>query len=193
MATRLNDRIAGEQAALRRVATLVARGAAPEEVFAAVAEEAGRVLEADCTFFGRYGPDDTTTVVGTWARTGTARALHVGTRRPLGGRNLHTLVFQTGRAARIDDYTSASGPVAGIAHEFGVRAVVGVPVSVEGRLWGVMIVGSRVGPLPADSEARLAGFTELVATAIANAEGRVALTASRARVVTAGDETRRRL
>jgi signal transduction histidine kinase len=93
----------------------------------------------------------------------------------LGGRNVATLVSQTGRAARIDDYADASGPAADGFREFGLRAAVGVPVSVEGRLWGVMIVGSCPGPLPDRTETRLAGFTELAATAIANAEAQAAL------------------
>jgi GAF domain-containing protein len=189
-----DDRITGEQAALRRVATLVARGAPPEEVFAAVAEESGRVLEADFTFLSWYGPDGAATIVGTWARTGTARPLSVGTRWGIDGRNLHTLLFQTHRAARIDDYIGASGPVAEAARGIGLRSAVGVPISAEGRLWGTMVVGStREQPLPADSEERLAGFTELAATAIANAEAQAALAASRARIVATADQTRRRI
>ena len=138
-----DDRIAGEQAALRRVATLVARAAPPEEVFAAVTEEAGRLLGADYATMARYDPDGTRTVVAAWSSTGAA--FPVGSRARLGGRNVPTLVFQTGRPARIDDYAGASGPIAEAAREFGFRAAVGVPVSVEGRLWGVMIVGSREG------------------------------------------------
>ena len=167
-----DDRIAGEQAALRRVATLVARGAPPAEVFAAVTEEAGRLLGADHATMGRYDPDGARTVVAAWTSTG---APYPMARARLGGQNLHTTVFETGRAARIDDQARAWGPIADAVREFGVRAAVGVPVSVEGRLWGVMIVGSRDQPLPEDTEARLAGFTELVATAIANAQARVEL------------------
>jgi signal transduction histidine kinase len=48
-------------------------------------------------------------------------------------------------------------------------------------------------PLPADTEARLANFTELVATAIANVESSAELMASRTRLVAATDETRRRI
>jgi signal transduction histidine kinase len=173
MATRLSDRIAGEQAALRRVATLVARAAPPEEVFGAVTEEAGRLLGARHATMSRYDPDGTARVVATWS--GTGAILPVGTRANLGGRNVPTLVFQTGRPARFDDYAGASGPAGEVGRELGIRAAVGVPVSVEGRLWGVMIVASRVEPLPAGSEARLAGFTELVATAIANTQARVEL------------------
>jgi signal transduction histidine kinase len=103
------------------------------------------------------------------------------------------MIFQTGRQARIDDYSGASGSVAGVVREFGLRAAVGVPVSVEGRLWGVMIVGSRSEPLPAGTEARLARFTELAGTAIANADAQAALTASRARIVATADATRRRI
>jgi signal transduction histidine kinase len=168
-----DDRIAGEQAALRRVATLVARAAAPEEVFAAITEEAGRLLGASYATMGRYGPDATRTVLAAWSSTGSTFA--VGTRQLLGGRNVATLVFQTGRAARIDDHSQASGSIADAIRELGLRAAVGVPVSVEGALWGVMAVGSGAGPLPADAEARLAGFTELAATAIANAQARIEL------------------
>ena len=168
-----NDRIAGEQAALRRVATLVAHGAPPREVFAAVAAEAGRLLRAEFAAMVRYDPDDVRTVVGAW--TGTGTAFPAGAKARLGGRNVATLVFQTGQGARIDDHDDASGPVGDAVRELRIRAGVGVPVSVEGRLWGVMIVGSTRAPLPAGTEARLAGFTELAATAIANAQARVDL------------------
>jgi signal transduction histidine kinase len=163
----------GEQAALRRVATLVARAAPPEEVFAAVTEEAGRLVGADYTAMARYDPGEARTVVASWSCAGAP--FPIGSRARLGGRNLATLVLKTGRAARIDDYAGAWGPIADAVREFGFRAAVGVPVSVQGRLWGVMIVDSRVGPLPAGTEARLAAFTELAATAVANAQARVEL------------------
>jgi signal transduction histidine kinase len=183
--------LAEEEAALRRVATLVARGAPPAEVHTAVTEEAGRLLRTDYAAMKRYDPDDTVTVVATWSTTGAAFPL--GTRARLGGHNVPTIIFQTRQPARIDDYTTASGPLAELAFKFGMRASVGVPVSVEGRLWGVMLVGSSAGRPPAGTEARLAGFTELVATAIANAEAQAALTASRARIVATADATRRRI
>jgi signal transduction histidine kinase len=182
---------ASEQAALRRVATLVARAAPPGEVLTAVAGEAGRLLHADHSTMGRYGPDGSITVVATW---GSADAgLTVGTRHRLGGQDLHTMIFQTRGPARIDDPRDLSGPVAEAARGWGLRAAVGVPVSVEGRLWGVMVVESLTEPLPASAERQLAGFTELAATAIANAEARAALAASRARIVAAADATRRRI
>jgi len=182
---------AEEQAALRRVATLVVRAAPWEEVFAAVAAEAGQLLSADATLMSRYDPDDAATVVGAWASTGDEPA-PLGIRLSLGGRDLHTLVFQSGRPARIDDYGGASGAAADIARKTGVRSAAGVPISVEGRLWGVIGIASG-HELPPDTEARLAGFTELIATAIANAEAQAALTASRARIVATADQTRRRI
>jgi len=183
---------AEEQAALRRVATLVAQAARPAEVLTAVAGEAGRLLSAEYASMHRYGPDAMMTVVANWSSAGAA-AFPVGTRVELGGRNVSTLVFQAGQAARIDDLFGGSGPIAQAGREFGIGAAVGVPVSVEGRLWGVMVVGSRSEPMPADTEERLAGFTELAATAIANAEAQAALTASRARIVAAADATRQRI
>jgi signal transduction histidine kinase len=182
---------AEEQAALRRVATLVAQGVSPQEVFAAVTEDAGQLLHADYAVMARYGPNGMATVVGSFSNVGAGFPL--AAQWTLGGQNLHTLVFQTRRPARIDDYSGASGPAAEAARELGLRAAVGVPVSVEGRLWGVMFVASRSEPLPAGTEARLAGFTELAATAIGNAEAQAALTASRARIVATADATRRRI
>ena len=183
---------AEEQAALRRVATLVARAAAPEEVFAAVTGEAGRLLHADHATMGRYGPDGAITVVATWGRTSSV-AVPVGAQHELGGQDLHTTIFQTHRPARIDDLADSSGPAVELVRGLGFRAAVGVPVSAEGRLWGVMVVESLTEPLPAGTEPRLAGFTELAGTAIANAEAQAALGASRARIVTTADATRRRI
>src|SRR5262249_17885174 len=97
------------------------------------------------------------------------------TQARLGGCNVPTLGSQTGRAARIDDFADAPGPATEAVRELGFRAAVGVPVTVEGRLWGFMAVHSGVGPLPTGTEAQLAGFTELAATAIANAQARVEL------------------
>jgi GAF domain-containing protein len=174
MATGLNDRFADEQAALRRVATLAARAAPPEEVFAAVAAELGRLLGADAALLSRYDPDDVATIIGAWTSTGATGPAPVGSRLELGGRDLHTLVFRTRLPGRIDDYADATGPAADIARKAGVRSAVGVPISVEGRLWGVIVVASAL-ELAADTEARLAGFTELVAAAIANAQARVEL------------------
>ena len=182
---------AAEQAALRRVATLVARAAPPEEVFAAVTTEVRRLFAVDLTAMGRYNPDGTVTYVGL-STTGDVGAAGVRVCRS-GGRNIATLVFETGRPARIDDYSSASGPSADLVRGFGTRAAVGVPISVEGRLWGVMMAMSSEQRLPADTEARLADFTELVATALANAENQAQLTASRARIVAAADQARRRI
>jgi GAF domain-containing protein len=185
---------ADEQAALRRMATLVAGGAPPEEVFAAVAAEAGRLLGADLTGVGRYDPGDVVTRLGAWSSAGTAIPFPMGTRSPLGGWNIATLVFETGRPGRIDDYSGASGAAADLGRNWGYRVAVGAPITVGGRLWGIMVVASTGGAgLPADTESRLAGFTELVGTAIANAEAQAALAASRARVVAAADEARRRI
>ena len=168
--------IAGEQAALRRVATLVAQAAPPEAVFAAVAAEAGRLLGVDAAVLARYDPRDSVTVVGVWTSTDAAAPTPVGSRLPLGGDNVTTLVFRTGQAARID-YAVASGVIGDVAsRDWGWRAAAGVPIRVEDRLWGVMVVTlTREELLPADTEARLAGFTELVATAIADAQARMGL------------------
>jgi signal transduction histidine kinase len=181
-------RIAGEQAALRRVATLVARGAGPDVMFGAVAEEAGALFGADGTAIVRFEPDGDATVMGD----------HGFERRLTGSRGKpqpHSAVGSvraTERAARHDAEDSASGTLGELTPE-AFRSAVASPIVVAGRLWGAMGVGRRSGRLPQDTEQRLAEFTELIATAIANAESRAELTASRARIVAAADETRQRI
>jgi signal transduction histidine kinase len=169
-------RLAEEQAALRRVATLVARATPPEQVFAAVAEEVGLLLGVDFAILVRYDPQDMLEVAGTWTRTGEPAPTPVGGRLPLGGRNVTTVVYQTGRPARID-YSDVSGVIGQVASRgWGLRSSVGVPVSAESRLWGCMVVAfAGQGLLPADTEARLASFTGLVATAISNTQARMEL------------------
>jgi signal transduction histidine kinase len=185
-------RLAEEQAALRRVATLVARGVPPEEVFAAVTEEVGRLLAVELTTLGRYEPDGTFTILATWGLGG--EHFPVDSRWPLEGRNLATLVFDTGRPGRLDRYTDATGTVGLKLRDAGLSSAVGAPITVEDRVWGVMGAGSTRGsPLPEDTEARLVSFTELVATALANAASRAELMASRARILAATDEERRRV
>jgi signal transduction histidine kinase len=187
-------RLAEEQATLRRVATLVARGAPPEEVFAAVTAEAGRLLGAHLAGMARYDSDDTVTVLATWAAEG-EHPLVPGP-WPLEGGDLASTISRTGRPVRIDDYRGIPGRIAAfVREELGIGSSVGCPIVVEGRLWGALFVHAKQThqPLARDTESRLTGFTELVATAIANAENRAELMASRARIVAAADETRRRI
>jgi signal transduction histidine kinase len=188
-------RLAEEQAALRRVATLVARGAPPEEVFAAVTGEAGRLLGAHLAGMARYESDHTVTVLATWAAEGEQHPLVPGP-WPLDGGDLASTVSQTGRPVRIDDYHGVPGRIAAfVREELGISSSVASPIVVEGRLWGVLFLHSKLTHqrFPRDTESRVTGFTELVATAIANTESRAALAASRARIVAAADETRRRI
>jgi signal transduction histidine kinase len=180
-----------EQAALRRVATLVADGTPREELFAAVAEEVGLLLPVDFAIMGRYEDDGAVTSIAGWGAP--AARFPVGSRWDLEGENLVTIVLETGRPARVDGYVHASGQLGVAGREGGFHSAVGTPIVVDGRLWGVMTVGcTETKPLlPPGTELRLASFTDLVATAIANAESRAALTASRARIVAAADESRR--
>jgi GAF domain-containing protein/ketosteroid isomerase-like protein len=185
-------RLAHEQAALRRVATLVAEERPAAEVFAAVAEEVGRVLQLEDTRMVRFEDDGTATVVASWGEL--AGALPVGASLSLAGESASALVLRTGRPVRIDDFTNAEGSLAAFLRDRGVRSAVGAPIVVDGRLWGAMSTASLThDPLPADTEARMGQFTELVATAISNIEARSDLAASRARIVAAADDERRRV
>jgi signal transduction histidine kinase/uncharacterized protein YoaH (UPF0181 family) len=162
-------RIADEQAALRRVATLVAYQSPPAEVFGAVAEEAAGVLDTEAIGMLRFEPDGTATLVAQSQTPWDPPPL--GTRFTLEGENVVASVFRSRQATRVDDWTGSTGMVAGMAHTLGIRSAVATPIVVEGRLWGTMVaVTSQSEPLPAETESRLGEFTGLVATAIANTE-----------------------
>ncbi len=181
--------VAEEQAALRKVATEVARGARPSEVFAIVTVEVGKLLGADLTWLRRYLPGPTAAPIAAFAK---GKTLPDQESRQLGGQNIATLVYETGRPVRVDGsdwplHDSEGQPLR-------VMSGVGVPLIVDGNLWGVIAAASSTAsPLPPYTEERLAGFVELIATAVANAEARNQLTESRARVVASTDETRRRI
>jgi GAF domain-containing protein len=167
------------------VATLVARVAPPSEVFAAVVSQVGRLLPADLVHMIHYEPDDMVTVVAAWAASGDHLPVGI-TQRLAEGRNVSTLVWQTGKPARLGSYADATGSITDAMRALRIRSSVGCPIRVEGRLWGVMIASSQQPePLPANTESRMAEFIELVATAIANANSRAELAASRTRIVAA--------
>jgi signal transduction histidine kinase len=187
-------RLLEEQAALRRVATLVARGIDPAEVFSAVAEEIRRLLGADSAAMGRFDPDGTSAVIVSNVGENPVN-LPVGTRRELRDYLAPAAVWRTGRPAQVneDAWSSVSDPVADALREAGVRSLAASPIIVEGRLWGVVSAWNRHGPFSADTADRMADFTELLATAVGNAESRAELAASRARIVAAADQVRRRI
>jgi signal transduction histidine kinase/uncharacterized protein YoaH (UPF0181 family) len=187
------DRLVEEQAALRRVATLVALEASPAEVFEAISAEVGRLVPADAAALCRYETDGTVTALGGWSRRGDPH-VQVGERVVAERGTAARKVFETQRPARVSGYEEASGRGRDTASAAGWRSTVGAPVIVEGRLWGLVVVASTTDrPLPLDTEGRLVEFTELLATAITNAETRGELEASRARIVATADATRRRI
>ena len=160
-------RLAAEQAALRRLATLVARGVEPLEIFGAVAEEMRRCLPADTAGLWRFETSGEITLVAAAAGPEALARWPVGTRTPVDGNTLATLVQRSGRPARIDSYDNVAGPIAARVRAVGVRAAVGVPIIVDGRVWGLAAVGSlQHGPMPADTEVRISRFAELIATAV---------------------------
>jgi signal transduction histidine kinase len=184
-----------EQAALRRVATLVARGIDAAKIFLAVAEEVRRLLTADSAGIARFEPDGHHMVVVGDGAGDVPVDLPVGTRVRLSDYLAPAVVWRTGRAAQVDEdvWRSLSDPFAVALRALGIRSMVASPIAVEGRLWGVVNALSTRGPFPADTADRMADFTELVATAVGNAESRAQLAASRIRIVAAADEARRRI
>ena len=188
-------RLLAEQAALRRVATLVARGIDPAEIFQAVSEEIRQLLGADTAGIGRFEPDGAT-VVSVGESTGDlATGTPVGERVKLREYLAPAVVWRTGRPAQVDEdaWSSRSGWWARALREAGVRSMVASPIIVEGRLWGMVNAVSTRGAFPPGTAERMADFTELVGTALGNAESRAEVAASRARIVAAADETRRRI
>jgi signal transduction histidine kinase len=186
------ERLAHEQAALRRVATLVARGAETSEVFAAVAREVAEVMQLPVAAVQRYDDDDETmTMLAAWSDR--PHPFQPGTRWPLHPSGLAACVRQTGRAAGAGKCANPRGTFAAAARALGLHSVADAPIIVDGAVWGLVTTASADGPIPDHAWDRLAGFTELLGTAIANTQSRAELSASRARIVAAADETRRRL
>jgi K+-sensing histidine kinase KdpD len=161
--------LATEQAALRRVATLVAEAVPARELLAAVAEEAGTLLDVDAIRIARYEGEEEIVYVAGWSRSGYDPPSF--DRAKLEGTSVSAEVLRTGRVARIDNYEDVEVRMP-IARELKLKSVVGAPIAVEGRRWGVMVAWSTSEELPGDAGARLTDFTELVATAISNAEAR---------------------
>jgi signal transduction histidine kinase len=194
-----SGRLSDQQAALRRVATLVARGASSPEVFSAVAHELAREFGATITAVLRYEGDGTASIVGGWGEPGIQ--IPVGTRLKVAGHGVAVSVAQTGGAARTERFDGPPGSAARFFAEAGATAGIGSPIAVEGRLWGVAIAASRdADTFPAGAEHRIADFTELIATAIANAEAQAQLIQtqaqlieSRARIVATADHTRQQI
>jgi signal transduction histidine kinase len=185
------NRLAEEQAALRRVATLVASSAQPQRVFQIVSEEAGRLLEARTAATVRF-EELSAVVAGSW-NDGEGAGITVGTLVPYSepGSPVYRVSHEGGR---IDDYGDLPGEAARLTQLAGYRSSVMAPITAGGRLWGALAVFSAsTNHFPADAQQRLADFTNLVALALESAEAHDQLTASRARIVEASVAERRRL
>jgi signal transduction histidine kinase/putative methionine-R-sulfoxide reductase with GAF domain len=182
-----------EQAALRSVATLVAREPDPAEVFERVCEEVGAVLGIDGTNLTRFEDDGTQTVLAGWSAPGVP-VFPVGGGVPLSGDAAVPKVSRSGRPERVDDYAEVDGELAERIRAVGIASSVAAPINVAGRLWGAIVATTgRPRAFPAYTEERIASFAELVAHALANVDARQQLASSRARIVEAADSERRRL
>ncbi len=186
-------RLALEQAALRRVATCVASQVDPSSVFDIVAEEVASLLGGRSANVIRFEPEaNAGTMVGGWSRS--FSSVPVGSQVTFDGPTAVGKVRQSGRSARVDDYSNVTGEFAALIRSLGIDASVAAPISVSGELWGAVVVSTtRDAPLASDAEARIEQFAELVSLGLANAEARAEVAASRARIVAAGDAERRRL
>src|SRR3954462_10663466 len=166
--------LAEEQAALRRVATLVAYESSPDRLVATVVEQVARVFDVPLDRLMRYEPT-AAVVVGGFSESDD-EPFPIGSRWQLDTPGLLATIRHTGRTARVEDYAQTPGDGAGVVRSAGMRSAVGTPIVVGGRVWGaIMLFSRRRASLPEDTEARLAVFTDLVATALANAESRAAL------------------
>lgn len=182
--------LAEQQAALRRVATKVARGADPDAVYAVAVAELARGLHAEHVTLLKFHDGEAEVMAA--ADDQHRLRLQVGERLPLTGDGVSVQILNTGRPARVDDYSTAAGPAAARVVRAGLVSGVGAPVTVDGRVWGAILVGSvHSAPIPAGTEDRIGDFADLVATAISNSETRAELKASRARIVAAADSARR--
>ncbi|WP_231988742.1 ATP-binding protein [Mycobacterium sp. 1274761.0] len=185
--------LAEQQAALRRVATLVARGVDSTEVYSTAVAELSRFLGGVANVvLLRYVSDGASVLLASRGEHRVPRML-VGERIPFDGENVATIIRHTEKSARLDSYEHVTGSVAERMNQLGIRSAAGAPIVVDRRLWGALVIGSAQSePMPPEIEARIGDFADLVAIAISNAQTRAELTASRARIVTAGDQARRR-
>ena len=151
--------LADEQMALRRLATLVARGALPAEVFEAVVSEVGRqVPDANAAALSRYEADGMLTMIGKWSRSD--GYLSVGTRYPLVAGTVGSLIAASRRPGRVDVDRDGLRALPRAVRDLGWLSVVGAPIVVEGRLWGLIGISSTTERcLPPDTEERLAAFS----------------------------------
>jgi signal transduction histidine kinase len=187
------DLLVQEHAALRRMATLVARGPSPAEVFAAVTRETGELLGAQRTSLLRVESPERAAIVAGWSR-GAAPAVPVGHTAVIDGRGILGQMLRAAAPVRIDDFDAVGGAVAALMRRLGIRAAAAGPIVLGGRVWGALTASWPAGAsMPAGAEDRVAAFAELVSLAIENAEAREELAASRARLVAAADEARRRI
>ena len=187
------EALLAEQAALRRVATMVAAGTPAPALFDRVCEELGKLLAVKATDMIRYENERVATVVGSWTG-GDTPSFPVGERVPAEGETVTAKICRSGRPERVDDYDDVEGELAARLREFGIRSVVGAPIHVAGRLWGALMASSELAhAYPPGTEARIGSFAELVTAALANVDAREQLAASRARIVEAADAARRRI
>jgi signal transduction histidine kinase len=184
--------LAEQQAALRRVATMVARGVDPSEVYPAAVAELSRLLGIDNVTLMRYEADDALVLLATRDDRGLTK-LSTGERLSLDGDHVAAIIRDTGAPARVDCFDGARSRTAERIRRLGLRSAAGAPIVVDGRIWGALVIcSSQPDPMEAETEARIGDFADLVATAIFNAETRAELAASRTRIITAADQARRR-
>ena len=190
--TRLQALLA-EQAALRRVATMVAASTPAPALFDQVCQELGKLLAVKTTDMIRYEDEHFATVVGSWTGNDTP-SFPIGERIPVEGESVTAKLYRSGRPERVDDYDDVQSELAERLREFGIHSVVGAPIYVAGRLWGAVMASSELAhAFPAGTEARISNFAELVTAALANVDAREHLAASRARIVETADAARRRI
>jgi signal transduction histidine kinase len=187
------EEVVREHAALRRVATLVAREPSRAEVFAAVTQELGELLGAQRTTLLRVESPEWALVEAGWS-AGAAPPVPAGHRGAIDGRGILGRMLRVAAPVRMEDFDQVGGEVAALMRELGIRSAAAGPIILRGRVWGALTAAWPEGvPMPVGAEGRVGAFAELVAQAIENAETREELAASRARLVQAADEARRRI
>lgn len=182
-----------EQAALRRVAVLVATDPEPQQVFDLVCEQVATVLGIEGTNLVRFEHNGTQTVLAGWSVNATP-IFPMGRGYPLEGDAAVPKVSRSGRPERVDDYSLVDGELAEMIRAAEIASSVAAPIWVAGKLWGAIVATSgQAHYFREGTEGRVASFAELVSNALANADAREQLATSRARIVQATDAARRRL
>ena len=190
MASATRAEVAGEA----RLLAVLLDIAAGRDAHSDLARHAANLVGAEAGGVVRYLGRERGVVVGEWRADG-VRSVPVNAELDFDSSNSAIgRVYNTGAPARADSYAGLRGEMPLVMASIGHRSAVAAPITLETGIWGAIAVSTtRDEPLPPESEQLVGDLGALASRAVAAAEERRRLAASRLHVVEGADEARRRL